>query len=95
MTFERTVSLPPGDVVARARDFFTRRIPAQAAFVEREGPGLLILRGQGGEEVVFAAVPAPGGSVVRGSTMLFGQQVNRFFSTLPPAPLSPVAEPVP
>ncbi len=95
MTFERTVALPPEEVIARARAFFTRRIPAQAAFVEREGPGLLILRGQGGEEIVFAAVPAPGGTSVRGSTMLFGQQVNRFFSTLPPAPLAPVAEPVP
>ena len=91
MTLERVVALPPADVIDRAKSFFTRRIPAQAAFVEREGPGLLILRGQGGEEIVFAAVAAPGGSSVRGSTMLFGQQVNRFFSTLPPAPMAPVA----
>ena len=95
MTFERAVSLSPDEVMARARAFFTRRVPNQAAFVEREGPGLLILRGQGGEEIVFAAIAAPGGSQVRGSTMLFGQQVNRFFSTLPPAPMTPVAEPVP
>ena len=60
-------------------------VPAMAAFPEREGPGLLVLRGQGGEEIVFAAIDAPGGSSVRGSSMLFGQQINRFFSTLPPA----------
>ncbi|HEY2805339.1 MAG TPA: hypothetical protein VGI92_05720 [Gemmatimonadales bacterium] len=90
MTFERTVALSPDEVVTRAKAFFTRRIPAQAAFVEREGPGLLVLRGQGGEEIVFAAIAAPGGSSVRGSTMLFGQQINRFFTTLPPAPMTAV-----
>jgi hypothetical protein len=87
MTLEHTVALPPDEVVARARDFFTRRIPAQAAFVEREGPGLLVLRGQGGEEIVFSALAVPGGSAVRGSTMLFGQQINRFFTTLPRMPM--------
>lgn len=92
MTLERTVALPPDEVVARARDFFTRRIPAQAAFVERTGPGLLVLRGQGGEEIVFAAIAAPGGSLVRGSTMLFGQQVNRFFTSLPRMPMPAAAQ---
>ncbi len=85
MTFEIVTALAPADVVARAKAFFGRRVPAMAAFPEREGPGLLVLRGQGGEEIVFAAIDAPGGSSVRGSSMLFGQQINRFFSTLPPA----------
>lgn len=92
MTLERPVALPPDEVVARARDFFTRRIPAQAAFVEREGKGLLVLRGQGGEEIVFSAIAAPGGSLVRGSTMLFGQQVNRFFTSLPRMPMTAPAQ---
>ena len=35
------------------------------------------------EEIVIAAVPAAGGSAVRGSTLLFDQQVKRFFTTLP------------
>ena len=85
MTFETVTALSPADVIARAKAFFSRRVPAMAAFPEREGPGLLVLRGQGGEEIVFAAIAAEGGSSVRGSTMLFGQQINRFFSTLPPA----------
>jgi hypothetical protein len=85
MTYEITTALAPADVIARAKAFFGRRVPAMAAFPEREGPGLLVLRGQGGEEIVFAAVDADGGSAVRGSSMLFGQQINRFFSTLPQA----------
>lgn len=85
MTFETVTALAPADVIARAKAFFGRRVPAMAAFPEREGPGFLVLRGQGTEEIVFAAVAAEGGTSVRGSTMLFVQQVNRFLSTLPPA----------
>jgi hypothetical protein len=85
MTFETVTSLAAADVLARAKAFFGRRVPNAAAFPEREGPGLLILRGQGGEEIVFAVTAGPGGSHVRGSTMLFGQAINRFFTTLPAA----------
>ena len=91
MTFETMTAATPDEVVARAKEFFGRRIPAMAAFVEREGPGLLVLRGQGGEEVVFNARAGDGGTSVRGSTLLFGQQVNRFFTTLPPAPMQGAA----
>lgn len=86
MTFETTTSLAPAEVVRRAKAFFAGRVPATAAFVEKEAPGVVVLRGQGGEEIVIAALSAPGGSAVRGSSMLFGQQVKRFFTTLPPAP---------
>ena len=86
MTLETLTTLSPDEVIARAKAFFSRRIPHAAAFPEREGNGLLVLRGQGGEEIVFAAAVAPEGSRVRGSTMLFGQQIGRFFSTLPVAP---------
>jgi len=85
MVFETTTSLLPAEVVRRAKLFFSGRVPATAAFVEKEAPGVVVLRGQGGEEIVIAAVAAPGGSAVRGSSMLFGQQVKRFFTTLPPA----------
>jgi hypothetical protein len=85
MTLETTTALAPQDVISRAKAFFAGRVPATAAFVEKEGPGFVVLRGQGGEEIVFAAVAVAGGSAVRGSTMLFGQQVGRFFTTLPPA----------
>ena len=43
----------------------------------------LVLRGQGGEEIVFAMLPAERGVRVRASTLLFDQVVDRFLSTLP------------
>lgn len=85
MTYETTTSLPPDEVLRQAKTFFATRVPATAAFPEKEGPGHVVLRGQGGEEIVFAAMAVPGGSSVRGSSLMFGQQVNRFFTTLPPA----------
>lgn len=84
MTFETTTALAPAEVLQRAKAFFAGRVPATAAFVETEGPAHLALRGQGGEEIIFAAVPAEGGAAVRGSSLLFAQQVKRFFTTLPP-----------
>jgi hypothetical protein len=83
MLFETTTSLAPAEVLQRAKDFFADRVPATAAFPDKEGPGYLVLRGQGGEEIVFAAVAAGGGSAVRGSSLMFGQQVKRFYTTLP------------
>ncbi len=83
MTHETVTALAPEEVIRRAREFFLRRVPATGAFVETETPRHIVLRGQGGEELVIAASPAPGGSAVRGSTLLFDQQVKRFFSTLP------------
>jgi hypothetical protein len=83
MTHETATALAPEEVVRRAKEFFLRRVPATGAFVEAESARHVVLRGQGGEELVIAAVPAPEGSLVRGSTLLFDQQVLRFFSTLP------------
>lgn len=85
MTHETVTALAPEDVVRRAKEFFLRRVPATGAFVETETARHIVLRGQGGEELVIAAIPSPGGSAVRGSTLLFDQQVLRFFSTLPGA----------
>ena len=85
MILETRTSLAPDAVLGRAKDFFGGRVPAAAAFAEKSGPGHLVLRGQGGEELVIAVRAGEGGTLVRGSTMLFDQQVKRFFSTLPPA----------
>jgi hypothetical protein len=82
MTYETSTALPPEEVLRRAKEFFTSRVPATGAFVERESARHVAFRGQGGEEIVIAATAAASGSMVRGSTMLFGQQVSRFFSTL-------------
>jgi len=84
MTHTATVALPPADVLARAKTFFAERVPHASAFVEKEGPHFVALRGQGGEEVVIHATPGEGGtSRVRASTLLFDQAIGRFFSTLP------------
>ena len=84
MIHTATVELPPADVLARAKTFFAERVPHASAFLEKEGPQFVALRGQGGEEVVIHATPgAAGTSQVRASTLLFDQGVGRFLSTLP------------
>jgi hypothetical protein len=89
MVFETTTTLSADEVFVRAKRFFAERIPATSAFPEREGPGYLVLRGQGGEKVALAAVADAGTTRVRGSTLLFDQAVDRFLSTLP----TPTSEP--
>lgn len=82
---EHLTTLPPGEVLARAKHFFARRNGIYSAFIEQEGPNYATFRGQGGEEIVIAAHPADGGTRVTGSTYLFDMQVARFFVTLPAA----------
>jgi hypothetical protein len=88
MTYEVVTTLDGAEVLRRAKSFFAERVPMYAAFPEKEGPNFLVLRGQGGEEIALAAIPAPGGTRVRASTLLFDQPVDRFLSTLPPADVS-------
>jgi hypothetical protein len=82
---EHRTTLEPKRVLDAARAFFSGRNTLYAAFVEQEGPTHVTLRGQGGEEVVIAATPAAGHTLVTGSSYLFDAQISRFFSTLPPA----------
>lgn len=86
MVFETMTDLAPEAVIERAKAFFASRIPANSAFVERQSARHIVMRGQGGEEVVIAAVPAEdgAGARVRGSSLLFCSQLKRFLSTLPP-----------
>jgi len=83
MTLETVTSLPGTAVIDRAKRFFQDRVPANAAFPEKEGPNWLTLRGQGGEEIALSVTPADGGTRVRASTLFFDQAVGRFFSSLP------------
>ncbi|HYK81983.1 MAG TPA: hypothetical protein VEU55_02475 [Gemmatimonadales bacterium] len=84
MTHTTTVALPPDEVLTRAKRFFAERVPNAAAFVDREGSNYLVLRGQGGEELVLRAWTEAGGITrVRASTLFFDQALDRFFSTLP------------
>ncbi len=49
-----------------------------------EGPQFIVLRGQGGEEVVVRAwANVEGKTQVRASTLFFDQALDRFLSTLP------------
>jgi hypothetical protein len=77
-------TLSPADVLARAKQFFSSRNSIYATFLEKEGPTFVTFRGQGGEELVIAALAQDGATLVSGSTYLFDMQVARFFSTLPP-----------
>jgi hypothetical protein len=83
MVYELVTTLEGADVLAQAKRFFAERVPLNAAYPEREGPRFLTLRGQGGEEIAIAVWPAPGGTRVRASTLLFDQVLDRFLSTLP------------
>ena len=88
MIHETLTPLPAAEVLRRAKVFFSERVPHHAAFLEREGPSFAIFRGQGGEELALAVVPADGGTRVRASSSFFDQAIGRFFSTLP-APVQP------
>lgn len=83
MVHEAVTTLSSADVLARARRFFAERVPANAAYPEKEGPTWLVLRGQGGEEISISAVAEGGVTKVRGSTLMFDQAVGRFLTTLP------------
>lgn len=88
MVFETTTTLSGADVFARAKRFFSERVPQYAAFPEKEGPTYLVLRGQGGEEIaiaILASAEGVTGTRIRASTLLFDQQLDRFLTTLPAA----------
>ena len=76
-------TLPPAEVLAAAKRFFARRSTIYAAFIEKEGPTYVAMRGQGGEEIIVGVAAVDGGTQVTGSTYLFDQQLSRFLGTLP------------
>jgi hypothetical protein len=82
MMHECTTALSAPEIIDRAKRFFSERVPNNAAYPEKEGPGFLTLRGQGGEEIALAAMPGAKGTHVRVSTLFFDQAVARFLSTL-------------
>ncbi len=83
MLHETVTTLPGPEVLRRAKAFFAERVPHNAAFLEKEGPGFAIFRGQGGEELALAVASGESGTQVRASSQLFDQAIGRFFSTLP------------
>ena len=83
MVYEVVTTMAGPEILRRAKRFFAERVPLNAAYPEREGPGYLTLRGQGGEEIACAIWPTPAGTRIRVSTLFFDQVVDRFLSTLP------------
>jgi hypothetical protein len=81
---QRTL-LPPDAVLTAAREFFARKQGIYSAFLEKQGPNWMSLRGQGGEEIVIAATQEPGSTSVTASSYMFDAQVAQFLSMLPPA----------
>ena len=88
---QSSTTLPPADELAEAKRFFTRRSGIYSAFLEKEGPTFVAMRGQGGEELLIGVQPVEGGTAVTGSSYLFDQQIARFLSMLPPY-LEPAVE---
>lgn len=82
---ETKTNVAPADVLERAKRFFSDRNSIYVAFVEREGPQYVTLRGQGGEELIVHAAGTASGTAVTGSSYMFDAQIQRFFATLPPA----------
>ncbi len=85
MVHEFLTTLNGDEVLRRAKSFFADRVPHFAAFPEKEGPTFTTFRGQGGEEIAVAVLPAGEATRVRASSLLFNQAIDRFFSTLPRA----------
>ena len=52
---QQRTSLSTAEVLGAVREFFGRQSGIYAAFVEKQGPNWMSLRGQGGEEIVIAA----------------------------------------
>ncbi|UCD23057.1 MAG: hypothetical protein JSW51_08285 [Gemmatimonadota bacterium] len=85
MMQEIVTTLPGGEVLLRAKTFFAERVPQYSAFLEKEGPGYAVFRGQGGEEIAVAWFEEGENVKVRASSMLHEQVIGRFLSTLPAA----------
>jgi hypothetical protein len=85
---ETTTNHTAAEVLQAAKQFFARQTGVYAAFPEQESASHVTLRGQGGEEIVIAAVSSGGQTKVTGSTYLFDQQIARFFATLAPVPIA-------
>ncbi len=81
---ETTTTLSGDEVLSRAKTFFASRPSLYSTFLDKEGPGFVSFRGQGGEELIIGVAAGEGGTRVTGSSYLFDMQVARFFTTISP-----------
>ncbi|MQA92032.1 MAG: hypothetical protein GEU90_17710 [Gemmatimonas sp.] len=81
---EVTTDLSPAEVIQLARDFFTTRFSAYAAFVEEEGDGHITFQVEAGE-LMIGTGSREGRTIVRGSTSRLHHELSQFLTTLAPA----------
>ena len=92
---EFRTTLPPAEVLSRAKKFFTSRNSLYAVFIEQESAQHQTYRGQGGEEIVLGVSVDGGSTLVIGSSYIFDMQVARFFTTLPAVEVTEILLPPP
>ena len=83
MVYEVVTTLDGAEVFVAPSEFFAERVPMYAAYPEKEGPASDPAGAGGRGDRARGDGPAPGGTRVRASTLLFDQAVDRFLSTLP------------
>jgi hypothetical protein len=81
---EVITDLPPGEVIERAREFFTMRFTPYAGFVADEGETHIVFRFEAGE-LMLGANEEEGRTRVRGSTSRVHHELSQFLTTLAPA----------
>jgi hypothetical protein len=81
---EVVTDLKPGEVVRRAKEFFTTSLSNQAAFVEEEGEGHVKFEVEAGEVLIGTSVQE-GRTLVRASTSRLHNELSRFMMTIAPA----------
>jgi hypothetical protein len=81
---EVITDLAPGEVIDRAREFFTTRFTPYAGFVADESATHIVFRFEAGE-LMIGAMEEDGGTRVRGSTSRVHHELSQFLTTLAPA----------
>lgn len=80
---EVITELPPAEVMARARQWFTTRFSPYAGFIEEASEAHLRFEIEAGE-VIIGVGEQDGRTVVRGSTSRLHHELSQFLITLAP-----------
>lgn len=76
-----STTVPPHEVIRRARDFFTTRFSPYAGFVDQEGETFIRFRFEAGSLSIGAGT-RDSETWVRGSSTRLHHEVSQFFTTL-------------
>lgn len=82
LVLETVTDLAPGEVVARAKKFFSTQFSPYAGFVAQQSDSHVRFRFEAGSLVVGAGPRDDGRTWVRGSTSRLHSELSRFLSTL-------------